>query len=265
MRILTWIAAVLLLVTHSAGAQNTSRTLAAIFAHGDDETSVSPILARYAREGVQVHLIVATDGAQGGIHTTVPRGPELARVRADEARCATAALRINPAVVLSFPDAALGSYSSDPSTMYRLADRLREVLEQLRPDAIITWGPGGATGHPDHRLVSDVVTQLVRGGAPGASEHLFYAYLPAEGMRVVNPLGASPFLVAQPKYFTARISFTPADAEAAARSMACHKTQYSDDEVQRVSGLIKQIYDGVLPLAPAFATDAGTDLFQRPR
>src|SRR6185295_5010706 len=61
-------------------AQGASRTLVAVFAHGDDEGAAAPILARYAREGVQVYLVIATDGAQGGAHTSIPRGPELARV-----------------------------------------------------------------------------------------------------------------------------------------------------------------------------------------
>ena len=80
------------------GGQETPRTLVAVWAHADDEVAAAPVLARYAREGVQVYMIVATDGAQGGRYTSIPRGPELARARADEARCATHALGIHPPV-----------------------------------------------------------------------------------------------------------------------------------------------------------------------
>ena len=76
--------------------------------------TVAPILARYARDGVQVHLIIATDGAQGGSNTSIPRGPELARVRDAEARCATDALGIQPPILLGFPDGALGTTSPTP-------------------------------------------------------------------------------------------------------------------------------------------------------
>ena len=65
-------------------AQGASRTLVAVFAHGDDEGAAAPILARYAREGVQVYVILATDGAQGAAHTSIPRGQELARVGKDD-------------------------------------------------------------------------------------------------------------------------------------------------------------------------------------
>lgn len=27
-------------------------------------------------------------------------------------------------------------------------------------DAVVTWGPDGGVGHPDHRLVSDIARQL---------------------------------------------------------------------------------------------------------
>jgi LmbE family N-acetylglucosaminyl deacetylase len=151
----------------ATGKQATAKTLVAVIAHPDDEGVASPILARYAREGVQVHLIIATDGAAGGQQTSIPRGPELARVRAEEARCATDALGLKPPILLGFPDGQLGNYAEDPVRLFRLTQRVHEELQRLRPDALITWGPDGGTGHPDHRLVSAVVTQLARTGAPG--------------------------------------------------------------------------------------------------
>ena len=244
-------------------AQGGSRTLVAVFAHGDDEGAAAPILARYAREGVQVYMIIATDGAQGGAHTSIPRGPELARVRSEEARCAADALGIHAPILLGFPDAQLGNYMEDRTRVFQLTARVQGELQRLRPDAVITWGPDGATGHPDHRIVSSVVTQLVRAGAPGAPERLFYVSLPVEGFRAMNPArGEPPFLIPLTKYFSARVSFSAADFEASRRSMACHKTQYSDDIVQRVSEAMRGASKGELPLAPLFPTAATTDLFR---
>jgi LmbE family N-acetylglucosaminyl deacetylase len=244
-------------------AQGAPRTLVAVFAHGDDEGAAAPILARYAREGVQVYLVIATDGAQGGAHTSLPRGPELARVRSEEARCATDALGIQPPILLGFPDAQLGSYLEEGARLPRLTLRILEELQRLRPDAVITWGPDGATGHPDHRIVSSVVTQLVRAAAPGVPERLFYVSLPAEGFRSINPeRGELPYSRPSPKYFTARISFSDSDFEAARRSMACHKTQYSDDMVQRVSAATRDTLKGQLPLSPWLPNAATTDLFR---
>ena len=244
-------------------AQGASKTLVAVFAHPDDEGAAAPILARYAREGVQVYLVIATDGAQGGAHTSIPRGPELARVRSEEARCSADALGIHPPILLGFPDAQLGNYMEDRARLFQLTARLQGELQRLRPDALITWGPDGATGHPDHRIVSSLVTQLVRAGAPGAPERLFYASLPVEGFRVMNPAREEPpFLIPLAKYFSARVSFSTADFEASRRSTACHKTQYSDDIVQRVSEAMRDALKGELPLAPLFTTAGTTDLFR---
>lgn len=243
-------------------SQVAPKTLVAVWAHADDEGSVAPILARYAREGVQVYLVIATDGAQGGARTSIPRGPELARIRGEEARCATDALGIAPPILLGFPDGQLGNYD-DPSRLFRLTQRLQEELQLLHPDAVITWGPDGAYGHPDHRLVSSIVTQLARAGAPGMTERLFYASLPVEGLRAMNPTrGEPPFVIPQPKYFTTRVSFSAADLEAAKRSMACHKTQYSDDILRKLSELMGGVWKGELPLSPWLSTPAATDLFR---
>ncbi len=244
-------------------AQSAPRTLVAVFAHGDDEGVVSPILARYAREGARVYVIIATDGAQGGAHTSIPRGPELARVRGEEARCAADALGIPAPVLLGFPDAQLGNYTEDRARLFQLTTRVQGELQRLRPDAVITWGPDGGTGHPDHRIVSSVVTQLVRAGAPGAPERLFYASLPAGGMRAMNPArDEPPFLIPLAKYFSTRVPFSTADFEASRRSMACHKTQYSDEIVQRVSEASRTFLQGELALAPLFTTAGATDLFR---
>src|SRR4029077_16396593 len=92
------------------------------------------------------------------------------------------ALGAKPPILLGFPDGKLGDYISDRTLVYRLTDRLAAEIQRLHPDALITWGPDGGTGHPDHRLVSALVTQLVRAGAPGAPERLFSAFLSVEGV-----------------------------------------------------------------------------------
>ena len=245
------------------GQQGSTKTLVAVFAHPDDEGAAGPVLARYAREGAQVHLIIATDGAAGSQATSIPAGPELARARADEARCSAEALGARAPILLGFPDGKLGSYSDDPLRLFRLTQRLQEELQKLRPDAVITWGPDGGSGHPDHRLVSAVVTQLARAGAPGMPERLFYASLPAEAMRALNPSRPEPpLLIPQQKHLTTRIAFTPADLEAARRSLSCHKTQFPPDAMARLADAAKPMWNGVVSLSPAFGTSSQNDLFR---
>jgi LmbE family N-acetylglucosaminyl deacetylase len=53
--------------------------LLAIFSHPDDEATVSPVLAKYAAEGVTVYLAIATDGRYGVTdHAKIPAGDSLA-------------------------------------------------------------------------------------------------------------------------------------------------------------------------------------------
>ena len=242
--------------------QPAAKTLVAVWAHPDDEAAAGPVLARYARDGVQVYMIIVTDGAQGGAHTAIPRGPELARVRAEEARCASDALGIHTPILLGFPDAQLGSYMEAPSRLLEVTARIQEEVQRLDPDVVITWGPEGGTGHPDHRLVSSIVTQLVRAGVPGAPQRLFYGSLPPEGMRIVNPgRGVPSFMIPQSKYFTTVVPFTPADMDAFRRSMACHKTQYSDDVLARIFEAMKRTEKLEWPLSPWVPVAASRDLF----
>ena len=223
---------------------------------------MGPILARYAREGVQVHTIIATDGSQGAGNTTVPRGAEIARLRAEEARCAAQALGIHPPILLGFPDGALGHYNADRAMLLRVTQRIHEELERLRPDVLITWGPDGGYGHPDHRIVSSIVTQLARAGAPGIPQRVFYASIPAEGFRAFSPARElPPFVAPRDSLVTVRVPFTSADLEAARRSMACHKTQYPADIVERVISAMGNAWNGELPLTPMVPQPPASDLF----
>ena len=255
-------------VAFSQGAA--SKTLVVVAAHADDETPIAPILARYAREGVQVYLIIATDGGAGaGQQGHIPRpdgtvpGEELVRQRSEEARCASQALGIQPPILLGFPDGKLGDYIGDRTLIYQVTQRIAEELARLHPDAVITWGPDGGTGHPDHRIVGNIATQLQRFGAPGVPERVFYMNLPVEGMRAMNPPRPEPPLVVpQAKFFTVRVPFAPEDLQATKRAAACHRSQFTAEVAERVGSAMARAWNGAIPLIPAFQTSPGTDLFR---
>ena len=263
------VAALLCLIPDRLLSQATgSRTLVVVLAHADDETPAAPLLARYAREGVQVHLVIASDGGQGtGFAaargaTALPE-QELVRARTEEAQCAAQALKLKPAILLGFPDGRLGDYAGDRTLVSRLTQRIAEELQRLRPDVILTWGPDGGTGHPDHRMVSNIVTQLQRAGAPGVPERVFYMLMPGEAMRAGNPQrGEQPFLVPDARYATTRVPFMPTDLQASARAMACHKSQFSDEVAQRIEAALTRVWDGAIPLIPAFPTPPIRDVFR---
>ena len=138
------------------------RTLLAIFAHPDDELFISPLLANYARRGVDCHLAIATDGRFGvQPHTGGIAGDALAALRSKELRAAAAVLGIRVPIQLGFRDGFshktedLGDCLDDVSSLSR---KVLALFEEITPDAVITFGSDGFYGHPDHLLVGNAVS-----------------------------------------------------------------------------------------------------------
>ena len=264
--------AALAFVALQPGAQSQARprTMVALLAHADDETAAGAAIARYAREGVQVYMIIASDGAGGsGTQTYLtrpdsgPQGDALVKARVEEARCAAAALGMLEPILLGVPDGKLGDYLGDRTLMTRLTARIAEEIERLHPDVVITWGPDGGTGHPDHRIVSNIATQLQRAGVPGMPDRVFYMYLPADMFRLANPQrGAPPMVIPQEKYFTVRVPFTPPDLEAATKAMGCHKTQFTPEAMQHIAPELPRIWKSAVAFVPASPGISGNDLFR---
>jgi N-acetyl-1-D-myo-inositol-2-amino-2-deoxy-alpha-D-glucopyranoside deacetylase len=263
-------ATVILALLAPCPSEAAAKTLVVLTAHADDEAAVAPILARYAREGVRVHLIIATDGGQGtgsgsstGRDTPALNGDALVATRTAEALCSADALGISAPIFLGFPDGRLGDYAGDRTLIFRLTDRIANELQRIQPDAVLTWGPDGGTGHPDHRIVSSIATQLLRAGAAGMPDRLLYMSLTVEMMRMVHPRGEPPLVVPIAKYFTVEVPFEPRDLEAARRAMLCHRSQLSEDVVKRVAAAAARVLNGRVLLAPAFAANPATDVFPR--
>jgi LmbE family N-acetylglucosaminyl deacetylase len=229
-----------------AAAQQPARTILAVFAHPDDERIVGPLLAGYARGGNRVLLVIATDGRKGvTAHAHIPAGDSLARLRTVEARCAAERLGIQPPRLLGLEDAGLASFTA----LDALRDSLAAVLRETRPDVVLTFGPEGGTGHPDHRLVGDVVSELVQAGAEGAPRALFYASLPAERMRSAPPASPAVTTTAE-RYLTVRVPFAARDLEATRRAFACHASQYTPEQQAAVMRYLEHGFEGSVRLRP---------------
>lgn len=242
-----------------ATAQIGGRKLVAVFAHPDDERIVGPLLSRYAREGHAVYLVIATDGSKGvRDFSGVPAGDSLARVRAGEARCAARQLGIHPPILLGLVDAELASFGS----LERLRAGVRRVFRELQPDAAISFGPEGGTGHPDHRLVGDAVTEVVQSGGPGIPQALYYPSLPAE--RMASAPAAEPTVTSVlERYLPIAVRFAPEDLEATRRAFACHATQYSAAERDAVMRYLAHGFDGAVHLRPWYGEgERRTDLWR---
>lgn len=148
--------------------------LLAVLAHPDDESlGFGGTLAKYAADGSEVSLITATRGEAGryrGHRPGDPRHPgarTLAAIREAELRAAAAVLGIRDVTVLGYPDGAL-----DQTRPPEIVTRIAEHLRRLRPDVVLTFGPDGAYGHPDHIAISQFTTAAVVAAAGSPSRHL---------------------------------------------------------------------------------------------
>jgi len=234
------------------------RVLLAIFAHPDDEMMVAPILARYARTGARVYLAIATDGRRGvAAHARTTAGESLAALRTKEAACAARALGIEAPILLGFGDGDLGAMVNPPGRdLDRLARGLRRILDDIEPDAVLTWGPGGGYGHPDHRLVADVVLQVAaERGAPA---------LYSPGWTASDIVESGIDLMSYPvdeRLLTMRVGFGAADVESARAALRCHQSQFTPAAMQQASDGLERAWDGRILLQPWFGAPGGTDLF----
>ena len=242
------LAASLPLVPLAARAQQPRprRPVLAVFAHPDDERVVGPLLARLAREGRETHLVIATDGSQGVTpFARIPAGAELAAAREKEARCAADRLGVRKLHLLGLPDGGLASFS----VLGRLRTALAAIVDSVGPAAILTFGPEGGTGHPDHRLVGNVTTQVVQEGARHATVDLLYASLPSERLRTAPRANPSVNGTAQ-ALLTVRVPFEPRDLAAGREEFACHKSQYTPAQMDAINAYLAHAWDGTVWLRP---------------
>jgi mycothiol S-conjugate amidase len=124
-------------------------TLAVILAHPDDETfGTGGTLIRYVNEGIKVHSLCLTEGEKGwagGEGAPILPREHVGAARALELAEAGRRMGLASVTCLRYPDGGLADVSED----YVVRDIVR-WLRQVRPEVVITWGPDGGYGHPDH-------------------------------------------------------------------------------------------------------------------
>jgi LmbE family N-acetylglucosaminyl deacetylase len=140
-----------------------SLKLMAVLAHPDDESlGVGGTLAKYASEGVDVFLLTATRGDSGryrGFSSNDHQHPgpaALADIRESELRAAASALGVRAVSLLNYGDQRLDR--ADPR---EVVAEIAAYLRRIAPDVVVTFGPDGAYGHPDHIAISQFTTAAV--------------------------------------------------------------------------------------------------------
>jgi LmbE family N-acetylglucosaminyl deacetylase len=168
-------------------------TLLAVFAHPDDE-SFGPggTLARYAAEGVAVHLICATRG-EAGERDGAPQDEDLALHRERELRCAADALGLAAVHMLDYRDSGMAGSPANrhPRALAQanpedVAEKVAHLMRALRPAVVITFDPFGGYGHPDHIAMHRATVSAIELLRPAARPaKLYYTTFPRTWMRIM--------------------------------------------------------------------------------
>ena len=133
-------------------------TIMCVFAHPDDETfSMGGIIAAAVSNGQKVICITATRGELGVQDEQRWPAQELGDIRTGELKAALEVLGTPDVLFLDYPDGSCSEADDDEAVT-----KLKALMEEYRPDTLMTFGPDGMTGHPDHVAVSDWTMQARR-------------------------------------------------------------------------------------------------------
>lgn len=130
--------------------------LMAIVAHPDDESlGLGGTLAKYAAEDVETYVVCGTRGERGrfGNADVRPAPDEIGRVREAELRAAARELGVKEVHFLDYLDKDLDQAEPDEAI-----GRIVAHLRRVRPQVVLTFGPEGGYGHPDHIAISQFAT-----------------------------------------------------------------------------------------------------------
>jgi LmbE family N-acetylglucosaminyl deacetylase len=133
--------------------------LMCVLAHPDDESlGNGGILARYAAEGIETYLVTATRGERGwfGNESDYPGMEALGKRRETELRAAARALGIRRVEFLNYLDGEL-----DQAPPAEAVAKIVGYLRSVKPDVVVTFGPDGAYGHPDHIAICQFTTAAI--------------------------------------------------------------------------------------------------------
>jgi LmbE family N-acetylglucosaminyl deacetylase len=146
----------------------TALRLMVILAHPDDESmGMGTALAKYAREGVETYLLTATRGEAGwqGSPKDDPGPQALGAIREQELRAAAAILGIRKVEFLELTDGLL-----DRTNPIQTIGHITAHLREIRPQVVVSFGPDGDYGHPDHIAICQLTSAALVCAADPAFE-----------------------------------------------------------------------------------------------
>lgn len=215
-----------LILCHGCKKDMDSKKILFIVAHSDDDTTIGPVLSKLSNSN-DVYQWIITDGRFGtefNDHTKVSIVP----VRKQESICSCNKLGIHDPVFFDYED-GLGIRSGMADyfdIISKIKMQLRDSIANLNPDMIITFGPDGDTGHPDHRIVGNLVTEIIlQEGWFEKFPIYFLGWSKEQGEKYnLNYLDT--------KYFNVAVKYSKEDEKKYFESIKCYESQFLKSEIE---------------------------------
>ncbi len=222
--------------------------LAAVLAHPDDESfGCAGALALTYDADLETSLLLVTRGEAGTPDGEVD--PSFGDLREAELIGAAKVIGLDEVSILDgYPDGGVADHDFET-----LVDEIAAWLEDRKPQAVITFGPHGVTGHPDHVVVGSATRWAVeRLSESGQAPHAVYVISP-----IFDPGGNLYDLSPEEQAATHRIDITSV-ATRKLQALESHASQADTAaEISALRAAIEAgtpIYEGyhrVRPLVPA--------------
>jgi LmbE family N-acetylglucosaminyl deacetylase len=203
-----------------------SPALLAVFAHPDDETyRCGGTLALLAQRGVRVHVLTATRGQAGSCgDPPLCSRDELPTVRERELQGACAALGIEPPRLLDYQDGQL--IEADRETI--IAEILA-VMREVQPQVVLTFGPDGLSGHPDHIVIGQYAAEAFQ-----RAEDVAALYTVAVPQSLATMLGMTQIHAVPDETIALTVDVMPVWEQKLA-AIRSHATQLSSSPITRAT------------------------------
>ena len=144
-------------------------TILGVWAHPDDETWLTAaLMARAVQAGRRVVCVTATKGEAGFPSADARDETERAAIRDAELKASLAALGVTEHRWLGYADGGCATVPDEEATA-----RIIALIDEIRPDTLVTFGPDGATGHGDHVSVCRWSTAAVAAAGDHAPRLLY--------------------------------------------------------------------------------------------
>ncbi len=212
------------------------------FAHPDDETfTLAGSIIKWVKSGVQVSLITATYGQMGlSADIKVDSPDHLGQIRKGEMEEAAKITGISKIHYFGLMDGELENEETS-----ELVNKIGAIIEEEKPDVVITFEKNGGSNHPDHIKMSLASTMAFKDYLKKTKKHvrLYHTVTPQSYYAEFAKAGVANTGFGEPKGVSDEQITTILDVtdvfDLKMKAIECHKTQWKD--VERYKSRMQQV------------------------